>query len=148
MSSLFIVRNCFIKKTKYMESYLSHLSYICYPIYLITAFFSILSYPCLSYILSNLITFHGFDNGSCKRKKKQRKKATYKTWIPRNLSFRYIYCTGQFTLKMKENAEHYLFSSLVWIDSGVVVSQHRLGFFFHEIKCNGMTSFMEFMKSH
>ena len=31
------------------------------------------------------------------------------------------------------------------IDSGVVVSQHRLESFFHEIKCNGITNFMEFM---
>ena len=46
---------------------------------------------------------------------------------------------------MKANAEPRLLSSLVWIDSGVVVSQHRLESFFHEIKCNGMTSFMEFM---
>ena len=28
-----------------------------------------------------------------------------------------------------------------------MVSQHRLGVFFHEIKCNGMTSFIEFMFS-
>ena len=41
---------------------------------------------------------------------------------------------------MKANAEPHLFSSLVWIDSGVVVSQHRL-----ELECNRMTSFMEFM---
>ena len=67
------------------------------------------------------------------------------TWIPWNLSFRYIHCTGQFTSKTKANAEPHLLSSLVWIDSGVVVSQHRLESFFHEIKCNGMTSFMEFM---
>ena len=46
---------------------------------------------------------------------------------------------------MKSNAEPHLFSSLVWIDSGVVVSQHRLQYFFHEIKYNGMTSFVEFM---
>ena len=45
---------------------------------------------------------------------------------------------------MKANAEPHLLSSLVLIDSGVVVSQHRLELFFHEIKCNGMTSFMEF----
>ena len=38
-----------------------------------------------------------------------------------------------------------LLSSLVWIDSGVVVPQHCLESFF--IKCNGMTSFMEFMLS-
>ena len=31
------------------------------------------------------------------------------------------------------------------IDSVVVVSQYRLESFVHEIKCNGMTSFMEFM---
>ena len=48
------------------------------------------------------------------------------SWIPWNLSFRYIYCSGQFTPKMKANAEPRLLSSLVWIDSGVVVSQHRL----------------------
>ena len=28
---------------------------------------------------------------------------------------------------------------------GVVASQHSLESFFHEIKCSGMTSFMEFM---
>ena len=38
-----------------------------------------------------------------------------------------------------------LLSSLVWIASGVVVSQHRLESFFHEITCNGMTSSVEFM---
>ena len=52
------------------------------------------------------------------------------TWIPWNLSFRYIHCTGQFTPKMKANAEPRLLSSLVWIDSGVVVSQLRLESFF------------------
>ena len=37
------------------------------------------------------------------------------------------HCTGQFTPKMKANAEPRLLSSLVWIDSGVVVvSKHRL----------------------
>ena len=46
--------------------------------------------------------------------------------IPWNLSFRYIHCTGQFTPKMKANAEPHLLSSLVWIDSGIVVSQHLL----------------------
>ena len=51
-------------------------------------------------------------------------------WIPWNLSFRYIHCTGQFTPKMKANAEPRLISSLVWIDSGVVVSQHPLESFF------------------
>ena len=58
-------------------------------------------------------------------------------WIPWNLSFHYIDCTGQFTPKMKANVESRLLSSLVWIDSGVVVS--------HEIKCNSVTCFMEFM---
>ena len=48
------------------------------------------------------------------------------SWIPWNLLFRYIDCTGQFTPKMKANAESRLLSSLVWIDSGVLVSQHRL----------------------
>ena len=67
------------------------------------------------------------------------------TWIPWNLLFRYIHCTSQFTPKMKANAEPRLLSSLVWIDSGVVVSQHCLESCFHEIKCNGMTSFMESM---
>ena len=47
-------------------------------------------------------------------------------WIPWNLSFHYIHCTGQFTPKMKANAEPHLLSSLVWIDSGVVVPQHHL----------------------
>ena len=37
-------------------------------------------------------------------------------WIPWNLSFRYIHCTGQFTPKLKANAEPRLLSSLVWID--------------------------------
>ena len=54
------------------------------------------------------------------------------SWIPWNLSFRYFYCTGQFTPKMKANAVSRLLSSLVWIDP------------YNE--CNGMTSFMEFMK--
>ena len=62
------------------------------------------------------------------------------SWIPWNLSFRYVYCIGQFTPKTKANAASRLLSSLVWIDSGVVVSQHRLESFFHKIKCNGMTS--------
>ena len=53
-----------------------------------------------------------------------------KTWLPWNLSFRYIHCTGQFTPKMKANAVRCLLSSLVWIDSGVVVSQHCLESFF------------------
>ena len=52
--------------------------------------------------------------------------SVYIAWNPWNLSFRYIHCTGQFTPKMKANAELRLLSSLVWIDSGVVVSQHRL----------------------
>ena len=43
---------------------------------------------------------------------------------------RYIDCTGQFTPKMNANTEPRLLSSLVWIDSGVVVSQHRLESFF------------------
>ena len=67
------------------------------------------------------------------------------SWIPWHSSFRYIHCTGQFTPKMKANAEPRLLSSLVWIDSGVVVSQYRLESFFNEIKCNGMMIFMEFM---
>ena len=69
------------------------------------------------------------------------------TWIPWNLSFRYIHCAGQFTPKMKANAEPRLLSCLVWIDSGVVVSQPRLESFFREVRCNGMTSFMEFMRT-
>ena len=67
------------------------------------------------------------------------------SWIPWNLSFRYVHCTGQFTPKMKANTEPHLLSSLVWIDSGLVVSQHSSESFFHEIKCYGMTSFMELM---
>ena len=67
------------------------------------------------------------------------------TWIPWNLSFRYIFCRGQFTPKIKANAERHLFSSLVWIDFGVVVWQYHLEYFFHEIKCNEMTSFTGFM---
>ena len=51
-------------------------------------------------------------------------------WIPWNLSFHYIHRTGQFAPKMKANEEPHLLSSLVWIDSGVVVSQHRLESFF------------------
>ena len=57
------------------------------------------------------------------------------SWIPWRLSFRYIHCIGQFTPKMKANAEPRLLSSLVWIDSSIVVSQHRLESFFNEIKC-------------
>ena len=38
------------------------------------------------------------------------------SWISWNLSFCYIHCTGQFTPKMKANAESRLLSSLVWID--------------------------------
>ena len=52
------------------------------------------------------------------------------SWIPWNLSFCYIHCTGQFTPKMKANAEPRLLSYLVWFDSGIVVSQHRLESFF------------------
>ena len=52
---------------------------------------------------------------------------------------------SQFTPKMKANTVPRLLSSLVWIDSGVEVSQNRLESFFHEIKCNGMMNFMEFM---
>ena len=52
------------------------------------------------------------------------------SWIPWNLSFRYINCTGQFTPKMKANAEPCLLSTLVWIGTGVVVSQHPLESFF------------------
>ena len=39
-------------------------------------------------------------------------------------------CQSQFTPKMKANVEPRLLSSLVWIDSGIVVSQHRLESFF------------------
>ena len=39
-------------------------------------------------------------------------------------------CQSQFTPEMKANAVPRLLSSLVWIDSGVVVSQHRLESFF------------------
>ena len=46
---------------------------------------------------------------------------------------------------MKANAEPRLLSSLVGIDSSIEVSQHRLESFFHEIRCNGMMIFMEFM---
>ena len=67
------------------------------------------------------------------------------SWIPWNLSFRYILfhekktsndavtsqCQSQFTPKMKANAVLRLLSSLVWIDP------HN--------ECNGMTSFMKFM---
>ena len=68
---------------------------------------------------------------------------------------------NQFTPKMKANAKPRLLSSSVWIDSGVVASQHWLtapiifgkmhflliseNEFFHEITWNGMTSFMDFM---
>ena len=48
------------------------------------------------------------------------------SWIPWNLPFLYIHCTGQFTPKMKANAEPRLLSSLMWIDSGIVLSQHCL----------------------
>ena len=65
----------------------------------------------------------------------------WNSWIPWNLSFRYIRCTGQFTPKMKANTEPRLLSSLVGIDSSAVVSQHRLESFF----MNKITSFMDFM---
>ena len=45
---------------------------------------------------------------------------------------------------MKANAELRLLSSLVQIDSVVGVTA-SFGVFFHEIKCNGMSSFMEFL---
>ena len=46
-------------------------------------------------------------------------------WIPWNLSFRYIHCTGQFTPKMKANANCVCFH--LWCElTGVVVSQYRL----------------------
>ena len=48
---------------------------------------------------------------------------------------------------MKANAEPRLLSSLVRIDSGIVVSQHLLESYFYEIKCNGMMIFVEFMVS-
>ena len=83
---------------------------------------------------------------------------TFIPWNPWKLSFRYILFHekktpnnavtqhhSQFTPKMKANAVPRLLSSLVWIDSGVVVSQNHLESFLSEIKCNGMTSFMEFM---
>ena len=54
----------------------------------------------------------------------------YSSWIPWNLSFSYIHRTGQFTPKMKANVEPCLLSSLGWIDSGAVVSQHCLESFF------------------
>ena len=67
------------------------------------------------------------------------------SWIPWNLSFRYIDCSGQFTPKMKANAEPqfaFIFGvNWLW-HWGVTAS---FGVFFQEIKCNGMTSFMEFM---
>ena len=53
-------------------------------------------------------------------------------WIPWNLSFRYIHSTCQFTPKMKANAEPSLLSSLVWIDSGVMASQHCLASFWRQ----------------
>ena len=56
------------------------------------------------------------------------------------------HCTSQFTPKMKANAEPCLLSSLVWIDSGFVVSLDRLEYFFYEITCNGMTISMNSMK--
>ena len=65
------------------------------------------------------------------------------TWIPWNLSIRYI--TLNWSIYTKDDPG--LLSSLMWIDSGIVVSQHRLESFFHETKCNRMTSFMEFMLS-
>ena len=43
------------------------------------------------------------------------------------------------------NAFWEIFMNSMKLDSGVAGSQHRLEPFFHEIKCNGMTSFMEFM---
>ena len=77
-------------------------------------------------------------------------KATEHQWdiisIPWNLSLRHIHWSGQFTPKMKANAEPRLLSSLVWIDSGVMVSQYHLESFFFMNKMYGMTNFMEFMK--
>ena len=70
-----------------------------------------------------------------------------RTWLPWNLSFRYIHCTGQFTPKMKANTESHLLSSLVWIDSGRCGLTALLGVFFQGTKCNGMTNFIEFMWS-
>ena len=47
--------------------------------------------------------------------------------------------------RWKQMLNRSLLSSLVWINSGIAVSQHRLESFFHEIKCNRLTIFMEFM---
>ena len=71
-----------------------------------------------------------FSTGSFQKCNLDQQPCSLCSWIPWNLSFRYIRCTGQFTPKMKVNAELRLLSSLVWIDSGVVVSQHRLESFF------------------
>ena len=69
----------------------------------------------------------------------------HSSWIPRNLSFRYIlfheirlqrmlwHHNARVNLhqRWKQMQFHLcLLSSLVWIDSGVVVSQHRLEYFF------------------
>ena len=81
----------------------------------------------------------------------------YQIWLGRLTD-----CTdrnGQFTPKMKANAVSRLLSSLVWIDHCnecnrltaliifgkmhfLLISQNE---FTHEIRCNGMTSFMEFI---
>ena len=66
-------------------------------------------------------------------------------WIPWYVSFRYIDSISEFTPKMKANAFGRLLWSLVWIDSGVVVLQHHLEYYLHELKCNGMTIHKEFI---
>ena len=69
-------------------------------------------------------------------------------WIPWNLSFRYIHCTGQFTPKMKQTRNYVCFH--LWCELTLVLWCYRIvwSLFFHEWKCNGMTSFMEFRLSN
>ena len=67
------------------------------------------------------------------------------TWIPWNLSFRYIHPGGPFSSKMATNAEQsfaFIFGVNWLCHCGVTPS---FGVFLHEIKCNGMTNFIEFM---
>ena len=65
------------------------------------------------------------------------------SWIPWNLSFRYIDCSGQFTPKMKANTEPqfaFIFGvNWLWHCGVTALSE---SFFFHKIKCNRMTSFL------
>ena len=68
------------------------------------------------------------------------------TWFPWNLSFRYIHLYWSIHTK-DESKRGTVFAFIFGVNwlwrCGVTAS---FEFFFHEIKCNGMTSFMEFMQ--